>query len=1050
MYSKRLQRTLAVLTSVKPVGLRANDPFLSKIFVTETQTNDKHSGERTDASQFVDAMTDGSQTLTEADTPTVDVLKPKRKIRVATWNVRTLYQAGKLAQLVKEFDDYRLEILGVCESRLTGSDKKRLQTGHSFIYSGRKDDIHEQGVGLLLSPEVSKSLLDWKPLGPRMLRARFNSRYTKLTVIVCYAPTEEAEEDMKDGFYEQLQAAVEDVKMHDMLLIIGDFNARTGNTNTGRESVIGRHGLRSHLLNDNGDRMCGFCESNRLVVGSTLFQHRDIHKITWVSPDGNTKAQLDHILINNKWRSSLQDVRAYRGAECGSDHNLVVGEIKLKLRKTRKGQTRGKKIDCDKLRDNVIKERFKLELRNRFQLLMKDSNQEVTFESFHNEICKTGETILGLKKRKKEEWIRPKTWEKINARKATKQKMNATKSERIKNQLRAQYSELNKEVKKLCRGDKKSFVDKLANEAEEAANRQDLKALYKITKTLNGKCTHSNIQVRSKKGEIISEESKLVQRWKEHFVETLNRPEPVEIPNTIEAKEPLEINCNPPTLVEVKTAIQKMKNGKAAGLDGVTADMLKAEEILTPKLLRDLLEKIWISEETPTSWTTGLIVKLPKKGNLTDCNNWRGITLLSVTSKILSRIIHKRLSDALDKVLRQEQAGFRPGRSCSEHIFTMRQILEQSQEWNSPIYANFIDFQKAFDSVHRDSLWKILLHYGVPNKLVNVVKMLYRDSSAQVLCDGTLTDVFQVRTGVKQGCVLSPFLFSLAIDWIMTNTINYNNRGIQWSLTEKLEDLDFADDIVLLAHRYIDMQEKTNDMTNKARQIGLELNRSKTKHMRMNAKSTEAIHLHGNAVEEVNNFTYLGSKLTINGSCDEEIQARISKASQAFGMLKNTWKARTISLKTKLRLFKSNVQTTLLYGAESWKMTKTLSNKLEAFQRKCLRKILRIFWPDTIRNESLYAQTNMRPITEEIRRRRWRWIGHVLRRPPTAISRVALRWTPAGKRSRGRPKETWRRTVEAEMNLQGWKWNTLEKSAKDRDEWRSLVGALCAEQHFED
>ena len=84
--------------------------------------------------------------------------------------------------------------------------------------------------------------------------------------------------------------------------------------------------------------MCGFCESNRLVVGSTLFKHRDIHKITWVSPDGNTKAQLDHILINNKWRSSLQDVRTYRGAECGGDHNLVVGEIKLKLRKLEKAK----------------------------------------------------------------------------------------------------------------------------------------------------------------------------------------------------------------------------------------------------------------------------------------------------------------------------------------------------------------------------------------------------------------------------------------------------------------------------------------------------------------------------------------------------------------------------------------------------------------------------------------------------------------------------------------------------------------------------------------
>ena len=137
-------------------------------------------------------------------------------------------------------------------------------------------------------------------------------------------------------------------------------------------------------------------------------------------------------------------------------------------------------------------------------------------------------------------------------------------------------------------------------------------------------------------------------------------------------------------------------------------------------------------------------------------------------------------------------------------------------------------------------------------------------------------------------------------------------------------------------------------------------------------------------------------------------------------MLKSIWRAGKLSLQTKLRLFKSNVLTTLLYGAESWKMTKTIGKKLEVFQRRCLRRIVDVRWPNTISNEDLYSMTATRPITEEIRRRRWRWIGHVLRLPPTATARVALRWTPDGRRGRGRPKETWRRTVEAEMKQQGW------------------------------
>ena len=991
-----------------------------------------------------------SQTHLGADTPKADVLCPKTGLRVGNWNVRTLYQTSKLSQVVKEFDKYRLNFLGMTEARLVGHDKKFLNSGHTLLHSGRKDGKHEEGVALLLSKEVSRSLLEWKPLGSRMLRARFGGKYTKLTLVVCYAPTELAEEEVKDGFYDQLQSAIEDIPSHDMLLIIGDLNARTGSCNRGRERVMGIHGLGTHDLNDNGGRMCDFCELNGLLVGGTLFPHKDIHKVTWRAPDGVTKTQVDHILINGKWKSSLQDVRVYRGADCGSDHDLVVGQVKLKLRIARKRNLRSRKIDSDKLRDTETRDRFRIELQNRFQLLSSDSEREISLDDFNKAIIETGETILGFKERAKKVWIQPATWHKIEERKGMKQKLNSTQSGVAREQLRAEYSNLDKDVKRMAKADKKAYVDNLADEAEQAAGRRDLRSLYSITRTLNGKYTHSNVLVRDSEGNIITKESEQTPRWKEHFESLLNRPDPEFVPDIQDANEVLDINTEPPTLHEVSLAIKAMKCGKAGGLDGVTADMLKAEDIMTPKLLKDILGQIWNSEEIPESWTTGLIVKLPKKGDLSDCNNWRGITLLSVTSKVLSRIIHRRIAEKLDAHLREEQAGFRPGRSCSEHIFTMRQILEQSHEWNSSLYVNFLDFKKAFDSVHRDSLWKILRHYGIPDKLVGIVKMLYHDSSARVLHDGELSETFKVETGVKQGCVLSPFLFSIAVDWIMTNTVGKGKRGLQWTFAKRLEDLDFADDIALLSQRCLDMQQKTEDTADCAKQIGMETNVPKTKHLRMNATSSERIQLHGADIEEVEEFSYLGSKMTTSGSCDAEVKARLSKASQAFGMLKSTWKSGRISLKTKLRLFESNVVSTLLYGSESWKMTKTIERKLEVFQRRCLRRILMVFWPNTISNEDLYARTSSSPITPQIRRRRWRWIGHVLRLPTDAIARVALRWTPQGSRSVGRPGETWRRTVEAEMKQQGWSWSFLEHTAKDRVEWRSLVEALCAPGHRDD
>ena len=148
----------------------------------------------------------------------------------------------------------------------------------------------------------------------------------------------------------------------------------------------------------------------------------------------------------------------------------------------------------------------------------------------------------------------------------------------------------------------------------------------------------------------------------------------------------------------------------------------------------------------------------PKRAIWVTATTWRGVTLLPNTSKVFSKITHTRLA---------QQAGFRRGCSCSDHIFTLRHILEQSKEWNAPLYANFIDFEKAFDSIHRDSLWKILRPYGILSKLVNIIKMLYSDFKSQVICNAALTDAFSVTTGVKQGFILSPFLFILGIDWVM-------------------------------------------------------------------------------------------------------------------------------------------------------------------------------------------------------------------------------------------------------------------------------------------
>ena len=221
---------------------------------------------------------------------------------------------------------------------------------------------------------------------------------------------------------------------------------------------------------------------------------------------------------------------------------------------------------------------------------------------------------------------------------------------------------------------------------------------------------------------------------------------------------------------------------------------------------------------------------------------------LSVTGKVLNRVILHRLNTGVDAKSRDQQAGFRKHRSCTDQITTLRIIVEQSMEWDSSMYINFADYEKAFDSFDRDTLWKLLQHYGKPDKLISLIRNSYEDMACRVIHAGQLTDSFMVKTGVRSGNLLSPFLFLLAVGWIMKKTTTNRRNGIQWTPWSQLEDLDFAYDLALLSHIHQQMQEKAELLNRVSTHLGL--NRSKTKIMKANIKNNNPTTLNGEPLEE--------------------------------------------------------------------------------------------------------------------------------------------------------------------------------------------------------
>ena len=201
---------------------------------------------------------------------------------------------------------------------------------------------------------------------------------------------------------------------------------------------------------------------------------------------------------------------------------------------------------------------------------------------------------------------------------------------------------------------------------------------------------------------------------------------------------------------------------------------------------------------------------------------------------------------------------------------------------------------------------------------------------------------------------------------------------------------------------------------------------------------------------DADSFNYLGICITTEGGAERDIKVWLGKARSAFIRLGSTWKTTAFSKKTKLKLYNSYVLYVLLYRSECWRMTDTYINRLSSFHNTCPNNIMKIFWPNTISNKDLHDITNTKDMDTLLIQKIWWWLGHVLRKPSEDMTKVALRETPEGKRKRGRPNPTWRRTIENEIKERGYTWGTIERNANNREEWRKLVLALCAMRHSND
>ena len=479
-------------------------------------------------------------------------------------------------------------------------------------------------------------------------------------------------------------------------------------------------------------------------------------------------------------------------------------------------------------------------------------------------------------------------------------------------------------------------------------------------------------------------------------------------------------------------------------MDNITVEEVQAATQGTGMtILHKLCQAIWEQEKLPSDWKRSVIIPIPKKKDKLDCSNYRGISLLCHSSKVFSSILLRRIKNRTEEILSEAQAGFRANRSTIDQIFVLRQLAEQYEEFGRELYVCYIDFKKAFDSVWRKGLWRVMRHYGYPEKIIRILEEMYNETFSAVRVDGELSDWFVTIVGVLQGCVLSPLLFNIFLEIIIATALDESDAGAMVN-GEIFSNLRFADDIAVMAEGESDLQMAVDKIVDVSSSMGMCINAAKTEIQFLGKGNiTFQIKVNEQQLQQTENFVYLGGNISTNDGSGKDIERRIGLARGMLQTLNRIWTSKELSKQTKMRVYETLVKSVLLYNSETWTLKEKDKARLRVFEMTCLRKIEGVTRRDRIRNEEIRGRLHVQQdIVGDIAKRRLRYFGHISRMDDGRYPKIAFNGYVHGQRRRGRPKKRWIDVVRADCNYMGMTVNSAARNSSDRDGWRKSIEEL--------
>ena len=490
--------------------------------------------------------------------------------------------------------------------------------------------------------------------------------------------------------------------------------------------------------------------------------------------------------------------------------------FRVRLKKARKPNQPRLRFALEKLRDPDVACTFQATIGGKFAPLIglsdEDMDMDTMITTYNTALTDAASEILGKKRRRKKPWVTKDVLGLCDEWRDMKKKRY--EAERAK-----EYREANRRIQKAVKKAKEDWIGAQCENIETCLNKINNKRAYQLVKNLTSEKQGRSSTIQDKAWKCLAEEKEILSRWTEYFSELYNY-ESCGDNALLDCSQPSDEALQPIICEEVEIAVASLKKGKSAGVDNIPSELVQAGGETMTNVLTEFCNRTWRTGEWPIPWTQSLIITLPQKDNLQLCQNYR--TML--------KVILNRLRPQAEEIIAKEQSGFKAGRSTTEQIFNLRILCEKNLQHQQNLYHVFIDFKKAFDRIWHAVLWATMRKYNISANLVRTIEQLYDKATSAVQMNGSIGEWFRTTVGVRQGCLLSPTLFNIFLERIMSDALEEHDGKVRIGGRD-ITNLRFADDIDALAEEEQELEALVESLDKTCTRYKMEITAEKTKMM---------------------------------------------------------------------------------------------------------------------------------------------------------------------------------------------------------------------------